>query len=108
MTRTFESGPAIAPDGPLQDPPAIEERLAPTYQPAQRDIDDDRVRRHLDEGQLTVGRLIQMLQLAIVDNAKVIDFVVNAEGCDCVGEACGIEIDLDRGDVLVSREKAGR
>jgi hypothetical protein len=64
MTRTFESGPAIAPDGPLQDPPTIEERTMPTClsKPPESSADDG-IRFHLD---------------------------------------------LTRGEVLVSREKAGR
>ena len=49
-----------------------------------------------DKTQLTVRDLIEMLQ-----NVPNLDARVQVEGCDCTGEAFGIEISSD--SVLITR-----
>jgi hypothetical protein len=103
MTRTFESGPAIAPEGPLQDPPKTIEHRPRVIEPRPAE-EPERIRLVVGEQQITVETLITLLHQAIEDDSRVAKFVVEADGCDCVGEAVGIRIDLKRGEVLVARK----
>lgn len=103
MTRTFESGPAIAPDGPLQDPPATIEH--PTYVPPPRAPEEpEQIRLLMSGRQITVETLIALLQDAVSGDRRVAKFVVESDGCDCTGEAHGIRVDLKRGQVLIARK----
>jgi hypothetical protein len=41
---------------------------------------------------ITVAKLIEELQALVAEDPAVAELVVLAEGCDCTGEAAGIEV----------------
>lgn len=102
MTRTFESGPAVLPDGPLADPPETIEHRPAHIQPSAPE-EPEQIRLMVSGKQITVAVLANLLQEAIAGCPRVADFAVEAEGCDCVGEAVGIRVDFKLGIVLVAR-----
>lgn len=56
-----------------------------------------------DKSQITVARLIELLQNAVAINQDVASYVVDSEGCDCIGESFGIAINQEDKSVLVTR-----
>lgn len=103
MERTFHSGQAVAPDGPLEDPPVIPERQPHTTSPGPAPAEPESIRLLMSGQQITVTTLSALLQDIVAADPRAADFVVEADGCDCVGEAFGIRVDQKRGVVLVAR-----
>lgn len=103
MERTFHSGPAVAPDGPFEDPPVIPERKPHTPSPGPAPAEPESIRLLMSGQQITVATLSALLQDIIATDPRTAEFLVEADGCDCVGEALGIRVDLKRGVVLVAR-----
>lgn len=103
MTRTFESGPAVLPDGPLADPPEIPERQPspPSPRPTESPLPDPV--QLVSDKQITVSQLVSMLLGALDADPSIGDYLVESEGCDCVGPAVGVKIDQHSREVLVVR-----
>lgn len=106
MTRTFESGPAVPPEGPLADPPEIRERVGAPISPCTTPHSASAIEPVLlmNTQQITVSQLLSMLLGAVDADPAIGNYTVEADGCDCVGPAFGIRIDAASGEVLVARE----
>jgi hypothetical protein len=103
-TRQFESGPSVLPSEPFAEPPAIVQRShAPAPAITGRDPVLPRIAM-MDAKPLSVQRLIALLLQAVADRPEVGQFVVEADGCDCVGDAFGIFVDVSGQGVLIARE----
>jgi hypothetical protein len=91
-TDLFEAPPALVPRRVWVDPKAESHAIQ------EKDRQNAELKRRCSRPtvQITVAELIVQLQ-ALPPGAKVW-----SDGCDCVGEACCAELDVN-GDVLIAR-----